>query len=124
MGSAAESEVDWGEAINETMQPREVLVAGKRWYLPKTVKYNANVGDLTAGIDVDEARPQIDSGDSTVLRWSGSNVELPQALLSDNASEGLATKELFFAGVLAGLAGGLFVEGLSRLRPGEGQTKE
>ena len=123
MGTPVESAVETGD-VNETMKPQEVLVAGKRWYLPKTAKYNAKLGTLTAGIDVDEARPQIDSGDPTVLRWSGSNVEQPQALLSNNISIGRATKQLFFAGVLAGLAGGFLVEGLSRLRLGEGQTNE
>jgi hypothetical protein len=123
MGSAAESAQQLGE-INEQLKPQDVWVSGKKWYLPKTVKYMADVGVLTVGTDIDDARPVVDTTDPNRLRWSAKSIDVPQALLSNNVSVQRATQELFAAGIMAGLAGGLLVDGVSRIRLGKRKERE
>src|SRR5439155_25023843 len=52
----------------------------------------------------------------SLLEWSGSEIRVPEARLSDNLAEQDSQKKIFLAGVLAGISGGLLVEGLTRVR--------
>ena len=101
---------------NKAVQANEVLVAGKKWFKPKTVNYVAQVGTLPVQESIDEDRPALDASDPTLLAWSGSEIRVPEARLSDNLAEQDSQKKIFLAGVLAGISGGLLVEGVTRVR--------
>ena len=116
LGSVLEcSRCSWG-TTNETVRSNEVLVAGKKWFKPNSVKYVAKVGILPVQESIDEDRPSLDTTDPTLLEWSGSEIRFPEAQLSDNLAEQDSQKKIFLAGVFAGISGGLLVEGFSRVR--------
>jgi hypothetical protein len=118
LGSVRDS-LSWSTLGNESLQPQEVLVSGRRWYKPKSAKYIGEFGYLLAGKSMQEARPPLDVTDLTEVAWSGEEVRLPQARISDQVAQQRFQKMIFIAGVLGGLGGGFLVEGLSRIRPGE-----
>jgi hypothetical protein len=118
LGSVRDS-FNWSSLGNESLQPQEVLVSGRRWYKPKSANYIGDFGILLAGKSMQEARPPVDVMDPTELAWSGQEVRIPQARISDQVAQQRSQKMIFIAGVLGGLCGGFLVEGFSKIRLGE-----
>jgi hypothetical protein len=116
LGTAVDAHSATTGDVNEEMKPQIVRVATKNWYTPKDVAYIAEVGRLNAGTQINAARPAVDTAESDRLRWTGKSVVYPEAQLIDGVAQQRSAKELFLAGVMAGLASGLFVEGLTRVR--------
>jgi hypothetical protein len=86
------------------------------WHRPASAEFTASMGVLPDGTVVESADPEPDRESRRALEWSSTGRELdePRATVVDRSAQQRAAGRLFAAGALAGIAGGLLVELVSR----------
>lgn len=110
--------------LNPQIPVGQVRVNGLAWFSSGT-SHQVDAGMLNVGKSIASARPAPDADSSkalTHLTWSGQSIIQPQAQIVDVATAQQSSRLNFIAGVLAGLAGGFLVEGISRLRIGKEES--
>jgi hypothetical protein len=87
------------------------------WYGPKEGNFVVRLGPLRRLGSSADSRPPLTSDPSrwpysSDQRWEGNNLFMAQAVFTDVAGQQQQSKQLFAAGVLAGIAGGLLIESI------------
>lgn len=88
--------------------PDSPYLGGVRWYSPATLTGSVDIGTLPGDYTVQVSNPAL--ADLSSLAWDFSGPTAINYILNDNAVAREAGDHLFWAGVLAALATGFFVE--------------
>ena len=88
--------------------PDSPYLGGVQWYSPAALTGSVNIGSLHGDYTVQSSNPTLE--DLSSLYWEFSGPTAINYILTDNAITRQASDNLFWAGVFAAAAAGLFVE--------------